>query len=53
MAWSGGVFTRLYDWATDASGGVDIEAARMDGEDNNFKDGITHLLGTITPAPLM
>lgn len=45
MAWNGsGLFVRLYNWVTDAGAGIDIEATRMDGEDDNFAAGINNCL---------
>lgn len=40
MAWSGGSFTRVHDWTTDAGSAINIEASRMDAEDDNFATGI-------------
>jgi hypothetical protein len=40
MPWSGGSFSRVHDWTTDAAVPIDIEADRMDAEDDNFRDGI-------------
>ncbi len=44
MAWSGGRFSRVHDWTTDEAGGIDIEASRMDAEDDNFSEGIDDCL---------
>jgi hypothetical protein len=44
MPWSGGSFSRVHDWTTDAGGAIDIEADRMDAEDDNFRDGINDCL---------
>ena len=44
MAWSGGTFSRIYDWTTDAGSAINIEASRMDGEDDNLRDGINDCL---------
>ena len=45
MAWNGsGVFSRLYNWVSDAGTGIDIEATRMDGEDDNFATAINNCL---------
>lgn len=44
MAWSSGTFSRIYNWVNDASAAIDIEATRMDGEDNNFATGINACL---------
>lgn len=40
MAWSGGTFSRVHDWTTDAGSAINIEASRMDAEDDNFSTGI-------------
>lgn len=44
MPWAGGVFTRIYNWINDEASAIDIEAARMDGEDDNFATGINACL---------
>jgi hypothetical protein len=44
MAWSGGTFTRVHDWTTDEAGAINIEAARMDAEDDGFATGIDSCL---------
>jgi len=45
MAWSGGTFSRAHDWTTDAAGAFpNIEASRMDTEDDNFASGIDSCL---------
>jgi len=44
MAWSGGTFTRVHDWTTDAGSAINIEASRMDAEDDNFATGINTCL---------
>lgn len=42
MAFNGsGTFSRLYNWAVDASGGVKIRADRMDSEMNGFATGLS------------
>ena len=39
--WSGGgAFTRVHDWTDDETAGENIEAVRMDAEDDNFAGGI-------------
>lgn len=38
--WSGGTFTRVHDWTDDEAAGTNIEASRMDAEDDNFATGI-------------
>lgn len=53
MAWSGGTFSRVHDWTTDAANGVAISSTRMDAEDDNFATGINsclHLGGTNSPT---
>ncbi len=43
MAWNGsGLFQRIHDWTTDAGNGVDIEASRMDAEDDSFASGLNN-----------
>ena len=44
MAWSGGTFSRVHDWTTDAGGALNIEADRMDAEDDNLATGINDCL---------
>jgi hypothetical protein len=44
MGWSGGTFTRVHDWTTDEGSAIDIEADRMDAEDDNFASGINACL---------
>lgn len=44
MAWSGGTFSRVHDWTTDAGSAINIEASRMDAEDDNFATGINTCL---------
>jgi len=42
MAFNGsGTFVRIYDWTTDEGNGVNIEASRMDGEDDGFATGLS------------
>lgn len=41
MAFSGGVFTRLYNWITDRNAGTRITAARMDAEMDGFATGLS------------
>jgi hypothetical protein len=53
MGWSGGTFTRVHDWTTDEGSAIDIEADRMDAEDDNFAAGINaciHKGGTNSPT---
>jgi hypothetical protein len=53
VGWSGGTFTRVHDWTTDEGSAIDIEASRMDAEDDNFASGINaciHKGGTNTPT---
>lgn len=44
MPWSGGTFSRNHDWTTDAAASINIEASRMDTEDDNFASGINDCL---------
>lgn len=44
MPWSNGIFTRVYDWVQDALDGLNIEAERVGGEDDNFAAGINACL---------
>lgn len=44
MGWSGGTFSRVHDWTTDAGSAINIEASRMDAEDDNFATGINTCL---------
>lgn len=45
MPWSsGGLFTRVHDWATDLTNQVVITASRMDAEDDNLAAGIDDCL---------
>jgi len=41
MAFSGGVFSRLYNWVTDRNAGTKILAARMDAEMDGFATGLS------------
>ena len=41
MAFSGGVFSRLYDWTTDRDNGVKILASRMDQEFDGIATGLS------------
>jgi hypothetical protein len=42
MAFNGsGTFNRIYDWTTDEGNGINIEASRMDGEDDGFATGLS------------
>lgn len=41
MPFSGGVFSRVYSWATDAAAGIKIRADRMDEEMNGFATGLS------------
>ena len=53
MSWSGGTFSRVHDWTTDAGSAINIEASRMDAEDDNFATGIDsciHKGGSNTPT---
>ena len=45
MAFNGsGTFNRIYNWTTDAGNGINIEASRMDGEDNGFATGLSNCI---------
>ena len=44
MGWSAGTFTRSHDWTADAASDIDIEAVRMDQEDDNLATGINNCL---------
>jgi len=45
MAYNGtGTFNRVYNWTTDAANGINIEAARMDTEDNGFATGLSNAI---------
>ena len=44
MGWSGGTFSRVHDWTDDETAGLNIEASRMDAEDDNFETGINSCL---------
>lgn len=53
MGWSAGTFTRVHDWTSDDAADIDIEASRMDQEDDNFETGINTCLtkdGQNTPT---
>lgn len=41
MAFSGGVFSRLYNWVTDRNAGTKILATRMDAEMDGFATGLS------------
>jgi len=41
MAFSGGTFSRLYDWTTDRDNGVKILASRMDEEFDGMATGLS------------
>jgi hypothetical protein len=36
-----GTFNRVYDWTTDEANSINIEASRMDGEDDGFATGLS------------
>lgn len=53
MAWSSGVFTRLYNWVNDRDAGTKILATKMDAEMDGFATGINTCLtkdGQNTPT---
>lgn len=48
-----GTFQRVYDWTTDQANGVNIEATRMDTEDDGFATGLSTCVtkdGQTTPT---
>lgn len=44
MGWSGGVFSRVHNWVSDANSSIAIEADRHDAEDDNLREGINNCL---------
>ncbi len=44
MPFSSGIFQRLYNWVVDRDGSVKITASRMDGEFDNYRDGINAIV---------
>jgi hypothetical protein len=44
MPWSGGIFTRIYNWYQEYLDGYDIDPQKFDGEDDNFTTGINNCL---------
>ena len=45
MAFNGtGTFVRIYNWVTDQSNSINIEAPRMDGEDDGFATGLSNCI---------
>lgn len=48
MAFSGDVFTRLYNWVTDKNNGVKIQAARMDAEFDGIATGLSQVKALTT-----
>lgn len=49
---SAGNFTRSYNWQADRDAGIKIEAARMDGEFDNFAAGMNEILLRNGSAPI-
>lgn len=49
MPFSGGVFTRLYNWVADKNANIKITASRMDGEDDGFADAINAIVSQDQP----
>jgi hypothetical protein len=49
MPFSGGVFTRLYNWVADKNAVVPITALRMDGEDDGFAAAINAVVSQTQP----
>jgi len=54
MAFNGsGTFVRVHDWTDDADNNIDIEASRMDEEDDGFATGLSNCItkdGQTTPT---
>ncbi len=53
MPWSGGQFTRIYNWVNDKNAGIPITASRMDGDSDDFASGINNCIakdGSNTPT---
>lgn len=53
MPWSGGQFTRIYNWVDDKNAGIPITASRMDGDSDDFASGINNTIakdGSNTPT---
>lgn len=44
MAFSGGVFSRIYNWVTDRNNGIDITASRMDQEFDGIATGLSQCI---------
>lgn len=45
MAFNGsGVFSRLYNWSTDAASAIPITASRVDAEDTGFANGLSNTI---------
>lgn len=45
MPYSGtGIFTRVYQWANDAAGGINVDASRTDTDSNDIADGLTNCI---------
>ena len=45
MAWNGaGVYERIHNWIADAGAAIDIEASRMDTEDDSIAGGINNCI---------
>lgn len=56
MPWSGGSFTRIYNWVDDKNAGIPITASRMDGDSDDFASGINNCIakdGSNTPTSAM
>lgn len=44
MSWLNGVYTRIHNWVDDEASEIDIEASRMDAEDDSIAAGINDCL---------
>lgn len=44
MGWSNGTYSRVHDWTADEAAAIDIEASRMDAEDDSIAAGINNCL---------
>lgn len=44
MGWSNGTYSRIHNWTADDAASIDIEASRMDAEDDSIETGINTCL---------
>ncbi len=44
MGWSNGTYSRIHNWTADEAAAIDIEASRMDAEDDSIEAGINNCL---------